>query len=143
MSKLHDVLMRQFENMGKAYEEYARANGLTYLSLSMLDEIHEAGDSCTQKRISEETHYPKQTVNLVINSFLESGCVELQEIPSDRRNKQIILTAKGRQLCEHVVAPMLEAENRAVRGLSERQSELLAALLELYGESYYEELKRI
>ena len=143
MSKLHDVLMRQFENMDKAYEEYARANGLTYLSLSMLEAIYKVGDSCTQKRISEETHYPKQTVNLVINSFLESGCVELQEIPSDRCNKQIILTAKGRQLCERVVAPMLEAENRAVRGLSERQSELLAALFELYGESYCEELKRI
>lgn len=143
MSKLHDVLMRQFENMDKAYEEYARANGLTYLSLSMLEAIYEAGDSRTQKRISEETHYPKQTVNLVIKSFLESGCVELREIPSDRRNKQIILTAKGRQLCERVVAPMLEAENRAVRGLSERQSELLAALFELYGESYCEELKRI
>lgn len=120
-----------------------RANGLTYLSLSMLEAIYEVGDSCTQKRISEETHYPKQTVNLVIKSFLESGCVELREIPSDRRNKQIILTAKGRQLCERVVAPMLEAENRAVRGLSERQSELLAALFELYGESYCEELKRI
>ena len=143
MSKLHDVPMRQFENMDKAYEEYARANGLTYISLSMLEAIYEVGDSCTQKRRSEETHYPKQTVNLVINSFLESGCVELQEIPSDRRNKQIILTAKGRQLCERVVAPMLEAENRAVRGLSERQSELLAALFELYGESYCEELKRI
>lgn len=38
---------------------------------------------------------------------------------------------------------MLEAEDSAVRGLSERQSELLAALLELYGESYCEELKRI
>lgn len=25
MSKLHDVPMRQFENMDKAYEEYARA----------------------------------------------------------------------------------------------------------------------
>lgn len=24
MSKLHDVLMRQFENMDKTYEEYAR-----------------------------------------------------------------------------------------------------------------------
>lgn len=79
-------------------------------------------------------------MNLVIKSFLEIGCVELREIPSDRRNKQIILTVKARQLCERVVAPMLEAENRAVRGLSERQSELLAALLELYGESYFEEL---
>lgn len=109
----------------------------------MLEAIYEAGDICPQKRISEETHYSKQTVNLVIKSFLEIGCVELREIPSDRRNKQIILTAKGRQLCERVVAPMLEAENRAVRGLSERQSELLAALFELYGESYCEELKRI
>ena len=60
MSKLHDVLMRQFENMDKTYEEYARANGLTHLSLSMLEAIYEAGDICTQKRISEETHYPSR-----------------------------------------------------------------------------------
>ena len=73
MNSMQDKLMEQFQNMDNAYEDYARSKGLTYLSLMVLEEIYELGGGCTQKRISEDTHYPKQSINLVIKAFLKDG----------------------------------------------------------------------
>ena len=65
--------MRQFEDMDQAYEDYAKSKGMNYLSLVVLEEIYESGEGCTQKRISDETRYPKQSVNLTVKSFLDDG----------------------------------------------------------------------
>ena len=94
MDSIQDKLIEQFQNMDNAYEAYAKSKGLTYLSLMVLDEIYALGDGCTQKQISEDTHYPKQSINLVVKAFLEDGIVELRELPENRKNKGITLTEK-------------------------------------------------
>ena len=73
MDAIQDKLMQQFQNTDRAYEAYTRSRGLTYLSLMVLEEIYELGDGCTQKQISDDTHSPKQSVNLVIKAFLKDG----------------------------------------------------------------------
>lgn len=40
--------------------------------------------------------------------------MELKEIPTDRRQKYIVLTEKGRKHCEEVVAPLWEKEECAI-----------------------------
>ena len=114
MEVIQDQLMKQFQNMDSAYEEYAKSKGLTYLSLMVLEEIYELGDGCTQKQISEDTHYSKQSVNLIIKSFLKDGIVELREMEENRKNKEIILTEKGRQFCREVIVPLLQQEQEAM-----------------------------
>ena len=106
MDSIQNKLIEQFQNMDNAYEDYAKSKGLTYLSLMVLDEIYALGDGCTQKQISEDTHYPKQSINLVVKAFLEAGIVELRELPENRKNKGITLTKKGRHLCDDVIVPM-------------------------------------
>ena len=96
MNSIQDKLMEQFQNMDNAYEDYARSKGLTYLSLMVLEEIYELGDGCTQKQIADDTHYPKQSVNLVVKAFLEDGVVELKELPENRKNKTG-LSGRGKQ----------------------------------------------
>ena len=86
MNSIRDKLMQQFQSMDSAYEEYAKAHGLNYLSLMVLEEIYELGNGCTQKRISDDTHYPKQSINLVIKAFLADGIVALKELPENRKN---------------------------------------------------------
>lgn len=143
MEKVQDKLMQQFQNMDKAYESYAKSKGMTYLALVVLEEIYEIGESCTQKQISDDTHYPKQSINLVIKSFLDDGYVELKELPSNRRNKQIVLTKSGRQLCEEIIVPLLEMENHAMTAMGETQSAELIRLLELYGNLYCSGMDKI
>ncbi len=136
MDKIQDKLMQMFQDMDKVYEEYAKSKGMTYVSLSILEEIFELGDGCTQKQISEETHYPKQMINPVVKSFLEDGLIKLREIPSDRRNKEILLTEKGRALCAEIVAPLLGKETSALQNMGGQQCAELLRLLELYSGAY-------
>ncbi len=69
METIQDTLMKRFQDMDRAYEAYAKAKGLNYLSLMVLEEIYELGENCMQKQISEDTHYPKQSIHLVVKSF--------------------------------------------------------------------------
>ena len=143
MDSIQDKLIEQFQNMDNAYEAYAKSKGLTYLSLMVLDEIYALGDGCTQKQISEDTHYPKQSINLVVKSFLEDGIVELRELPENRKNKGITLTEKGRQLCGDVIVPLLRQEEAAMHEMGEKESAELLRLVELYRNAYCELIRKI
>ena len=129
-------LCSNLKKTDKAYEEYAKAKGLSYLGLVVLEEIFELGDGCTQKRISDDTYYPKQSVNLVVKAFLEDGLIELKELPENRKNKGITLTDKGRRLCDDVVIPILRQEEAATQKMSESEKCELVRLLKLYGNAY-------
>ena len=143
MDSIQDKLMQQFQNMDKAYEDYAKAKGLNYLSLMVLEEIYELGGGCTQKQIADDTHYPKQSVNLVVKAFLEDGIVEMKELPENRKNKGITLTEKGRQLCDTVVVPLLQQEEMATQEMRADERLELIRLLKLYGEAYCAHIKSI
>lgn len=143
MDSIQDKLIEQFQNMDNAYEAYAKSKGLTYLSLMVLYEIYALGDGCTQKQISEDTHYPKQSINLVVKSFLEDGIVELRELPENRKNKGITLTEKGHQLCDEVIVPLLRQEEAVMLEMGEKESAELLRLVELYGNAYCKLIKKI
>ncbi len=143
MDFMQDRLMQQFQNMDKAYEAYARSKGMTYLSLVVLEEIYELGDGCTQKQISEDTHYPKQSINLTVKAFLKDGLIQLKELPENRKNKEITLTDKGRLCCMECVVPLLQQEERAMADLGEVESRELLRLLDRYGTAYCDQLARI
>ena len=143
MDSIQDKLIEQFQNMDNAYEAYAKSKGLTYLSLMVLDEIYALGDGCTQKQISGDTHYPKQSINLVVKSFLEDGIVELRELPENRKNKGITLTEKGHQLCDEVIVPLLRQEEAVMLEMGEKESAELLRLVELYGNAYCKLIKKI
>ena len=143
MDSIQDKLIEQFQNMDNAYEAYARSKGLTYLSLMVLDVVYALGNGCTQKQISEDTHYPKQSINLVVKSFLEDGIVELRELPENRKNKGITLTEKGHQLCDEVIVPLLRQEEAVMLEMSEQESAELLRLVELYGDAYCKLIKKI
>ena len=123
------------------YEEYAKATGMTYMSMTVLKEIYEHTDGCTQKQICEVTHYPKQSVNLIVKSFWESGYVELKENPTDRRNKTIVFTAKGREYADRVVGALWQVDKEVMgQFTAEEQAELLR-MLNLYEKGFCEKIQ--
>ncbi len=124
------------QSIDRAYEEFAKAKGMSYISMTILDELYDHPESCTQKQICEETHYPKQTVNLTIKAFWESGYVELREIPTDRRNKTVHLTEKGLQYAKETVGKLEEIDNLATNALSTEQQEQLVTLMQLYEKAF-------
>ena len=143
MENIQNRLIEQLRNMDRVYEEYAKSKGLNYISLMVLAELYELGDGCTQKQISEDTHYPKQSINLVIRAFLNEEILVLRELPENRKNKGITLTPKGRQFCKDVVEPLLQQEEQVMAQIGEANSRELSRLLELYGKIYCDCLKQV
>lgn len=127
-----DRLMGMTQAIDRVYEAYAKAKGMTYMSMTLLETIYENPDCCTQKLICELTHYPKQSVNQIIKAFLENEYVELKELSTDRRNKNIAFTEKGKKYADEVLLPLWEADKKAAEQLGEEQMAELMRLTTLY-----------
>lgn len=123
------VLIKSLHSIGKIYEQYAKSFGLTPIGLAVLEAIYEIPEICTQKKICEYTHLPKQSVNVAIRSFLEKGYIEMKEIETDRRNKQIILSKIGQDYADKVVGKLLSLADKAINDLTDQQWQAIITLL--------------
>lgn len=119
------------QKMDSVYEEYARKNGLTYMSMFILETLYERR-KCTQKEISEVTMYPKQTVNMVIKSFIERGWVLLEQSNGDKRSKHVMLTDEGKGYARAIVEPFWGATYSAFDELDNEKRNVMLQELALF-----------
>lgn len=114
-----------------AYEAYAKSMGLSNTALDVLTTIYES-PNFTQKEIADTCLLPKQTVNAVVTAFLKDGWVTLEELPSDRRNKTVNLTAEGMTKAREIMDKIHSYEITAMSQLSEDERETLLKLTKTY-----------
>ena len=114
-----------------AYAAYAKSIGLSNTALDILTTIYE-NPNCTQKDIAESCFLPKQTVNAVVTSFLKDGWVQLEELPSDRRNKTVNLTAEGLAKAREIMDKVHSCEITAMSQLTEDERDTLLKLTKTY-----------
>lgn len=112
------------------------------MSLYVLETIYEQ-EKCTQKLISEITLYPKQTVNMVIRSFLKRGWVLFEQDESDRRNKYVKLTDSGEIFAKKVVEPYWDAGCCAFGELKKSERLILLRTLKTFTDSFVDKVKNI
>jgi DNA-binding MarR family transcriptional regulator len=135
-----DVLefCRLWRQIKLRYDEYAKATGSSYVSNFVLLIIYREKGACTQKEICAQTFYPKQTVNVIIKGFLKQGIIKMAEMESDRRNKIIRFTKKGKEYTEKIAPGILEAEKRAMEKIDEGKRAALIEGLRLYCKNFSE-----
>ena len=114
-----------------AYAAYAKSMGLSNTALDILTTIYE-NPNCTQKDIAEKLLFTKQTVNAVVTSFLKDGWVQLEELPSDRRNKTVNLTAEGLAKAREIMDKVHSCEITAMSQLTEDERDTLLKLTKTY-----------
>lgn len=107
------------------YEEWANAHGMSYNSLLVLSALHEGGNDCTQKKISQMWLIPKQTVNMILKDFEKNGLVELSPMQSDKRNKLIKLTAAGQKYADSIISELRKAELSVIEEIGIERMKLL------------------
>ena len=110
------------------YANCAKANELTVNELFVLDILWFASGGITQTEIIERLSANKQTISAVITRFLKNGYITLVEKDSDRRNKVIRFTEKGKNYAEKIIPPAADAENMAMADLSEEEMKELVRL---------------
>lgn len=114
------------------YEAYAKSLGLSYSTLSALRIILEYEGNCTQKTICGYTFLPKQTVNAIMTSLLSHGVIRMSELDSDRRQKVIHFTDKGREFASEVIQKLKNAESKAMESLDESQRTAMLTAAKFY-----------
>lgn len=125
LDKQTSLLFDSLRTVDELYGRYAKSVGLTSLGLIVLDIIYNMSNNCTQKVICEKTNLPKQTVNAIIRSFWEEGYIELKEIDTDRRNKEIRLSKSGQEYGDRVIGELIKAKKQTLGQFTYEQRQLM------------------
>lgn len=84
------------------YDEYAKRHGMLMKTLLVVNALFYNKDGMTQTEICKRTFQSKQTVNLIIKNLLSGSYVTVAEVPENKRNKIVQMTAAGRAYCERL-----------------------------------------
>ena len=129
--KAQNIALNQFyKRMNEQYHAYAVHCGLSDPALWVLYSLWESETPLTQNDLCALWMYPKQTINFTISGLLKKGYVTLEQRPGPRNSKAVRLTAEGNKLCKKAIAPLMEAEERALSQLTEPARRLLVGLSE-------------
>lgn len=140
LKKHSDLVTKKWMVIEALSEEYAKVAGLTSMSLQALTIIYENSQGCTQKLICEQSHFNKQSVNMIIKSFWEKGYVELVEMKEDRRNKRVKLTPSGEKFAEKIISTLWQIEYAALEKITPEQRDSLIRFLEAYEQCFRNEI---
>lgn len=128
LNKYYDVWLEY----NKVYEEWAKAHGLSVNSLLVLCAIHDGGENCTQKKISQRWLIPKQTINMVFKDFERKGFVELFPMPEDKRIKVIRFTKTGKEYADAIVAKLRKVELSVIEEIGVERMQQLNENMDLF-----------
>lgn len=74
-----------------------------------------------QQEIGNKVSKDKSSITYLINALVKRGLVERTENENDRRNKQIFLTAKGKQTVDTIYPWALELYGKAADNIDETE----------------------
>ena len=113
-----ELIEHQRKEQDSIYHNVAVKYKLSDTAMWVLYNVYISNDTITQQELCRQCFFAKQTVNTAITSLIKNDYVELHMIPGTRNQKKISLTAKGAELAEQKIKPLLEAESRAYAALT-------------------------
>lgn len=109
--------------------EVAQSVGLTAVQLRVLKLAHEAEGS-TAKNIAEQMRVSQATVTALLDKLAVRGMIERHVCQTDRRQKNIYLTAAGLQALEEAPDPMQKDFSHRFNKLADWEQGMLLAAAE-------------
>ncbi|MDX3094789.1 MarR family transcriptional regulator [Streptomyces sp. ME19-03-3] len=109
--------------------DHVRVRAVTLgLTVPQVTALREMTGAMTMRELAERMGCEPSNTTFVIDKLEKQGLVERHAHPTDRRAKQLVLTAKGHALREEVLE--LLAQDSPLGGLSAEQQRALRDLLE-------------
>lgn len=121
---------RSYKELDELYHMMAVWGGISDSVFTILYGICELGDGCRQKDICDMAYTSKQTINSSIRNLERDGVLRLED--GKGRDRHIYMTAKGKELLEEKVLPVVQAENAVFQELSEEEGKQLLRLMQKY-----------
>ncbi len=125
--------------LSKIYKEWAKKNGMDYYEFSILYEISQC-EKITQKEICEAYNYPKQSINNVALELGRKGLIEFIPSEKDKREKQMVLSDKGKVFSERVFTPLFKIEENIYKKVGAESIEKMLEIAEKYVKCVEEEM---
>lgn len=117
--------------MNGLYTKWAQKHNHNYYMFLVCYILYMEG-SVTQKQISQDCEIPKQTVNNVITILKQEAYITLEPGDTDKREKKISFTEKGRQYATEMLTPIFEIEERVVHKMGKERMHMLVELTSLF-----------
>ena len=122
------------------YTVWCSAAGLNPYRLFVLYAIN-AHESVTQKGIADYTGLSKQTVSTVMRGLKAEGYVTLDAGESDRREKNVRLTPRGKAYAEELLAPLYRLEQRVFDLMGADRMKQLSDSIDLFNIIFEREME--
>ena len=110
---------------------FIKETGLSTTQLNTLMRLYYHG-ACPVSEIGDHLDITNAATSQMVQRLVEQGLLERSEDPTDRRVKQLTLTAEGRALIDQgIEARRLWLEDLTTAGAAERQANIITALADL------------
>lgn len=122
------LLNQAYKETDEIYYNYAKEFGMSETAFWVLYSLWDRDSTYTQRDFCVEWYYSPKTIHSALKVLETQGIIELALTPGNRKNKQILFTAKGKALAEKVIAPIMQAEQDSFSDLEEAERELLLSV---------------
>ena len=138
-SETVDAGLKQYNDITKENDELyrgaAKKFGLSECAFWILYYLRAEYGEPKQSEICSSFHQPKQSIHSALKKLEAEGYIALTA-GGNRRSKGILLTLKGKRLCEETVDYIIEAEKDALGSLSGEEHEEFMKLYSKYTEQF-------
>ena len=117
-----------FRAFSRALEKLTLTHGVSAGQWRFLRVLWEQ-DGLSQRELAERTGTTEATTVRSVHGLLKSGLISRTRVRDDRRRMHIRLTAKGRKLRGKLLPMVIEVNERALRGISNKDVETTRRVL--------------
>lgn len=110
--------------------EYQLKHNISDTAFWILYTLHDADEKMTQTEICNCLYAPRQSGNTALKKLEQDGIVKKEAVPGNLKSKYIVLTEKGQELAERIVAPMKKAEYETFAAFSEEELRIYVAVMQ-------------
>lgn len=109
-----DKMYEAVRKINQVYEKWSALHGLTLYEMQIYYEIMKSEEEViTQKDLCMKLDAPKTSINSIIKKQVQTGYIEMNVNPSNKREKVLSLTAAGQKFAKELIEPLFQYEEEA------------------------------
>lgn len=119
--------------IGKRVNRQLKDSDMTMSQMGLLLQLADAPDGIlTISEIGKKIHVAQPTATGLVNRLAKKQLVKILSDPNDKRVRNILITQKGRLICQQGEANMQQMERRLLRSLDgDERQQLLTMLIKV------------
>lgn len=141
---VHQEFLRLEMASWDLYKICLRSLHVTENELWILLEIDSGSETLLcQAEIARHLALPIQTVNSALGKMAKRGWIELVPVPGNRKSKGVIFTEQGKEECLPWLEKIHQAEQQALRVLSDEEIQTLIHWIQKYNQALEHNLRSL